>query len=431
MGVGIDLHGVRRTVLTAFPLAIAGALLSALSTHFALLITGQVLIGVGCAPAFLVCTVFIARHFPAARFASVSGLVLGIGGLGMLLTGTPLAWLVEARSWRMGFAVLAAASALAWLSILLWVREPAREAARPKESLLAALRQFGVLFAMPHTLGILLLGAVTYAAFISLRGLWLGPLLIERYGYSLVQSGNVALIVSVVSLFGPPLFGRLDRDGPARRRRIVACCAVYAALFATIGVFHAAWIDIGCAILIGLLSGFIVWEYADVRVAYPAALTGRAMAVFTMAMFLGVALMQWLTGWRPSRHCWWPAAPPSPGCPRRPARWRPDLDFEGALCLRPHQVHVLAVLADVAGDELAGGDDRHAPRPGVVEHMARDGRAHAPALEGGQHFGVGEHHRVREQVVFAVARELALDGRLVAMLFGMVGDGDRHDVRAM
>ena len=34
MGVGIDLHGVRRTVLTAFPLAIAGALLSALSTNF-------------------------------------------------------------------------------------------------------------------------------------------------------------------------------------------------------------------------------------------------------------------------------------------------------------------------------------------------------------------------------------------------------------
>jgi hypothetical protein len=48
--------------------------------------------------------------------------------------------------------------------------------------------------------------------------------------------------------------------------------------------------------LIGLVSGFIVWQYADVRVAYPVALTGRAMAVFTMAMFLGVALMQWLTG---------------------------------------------------------------------------------------------------------------------------------------
>ncbi|OUM02686.1 MFS transporter [Variovorax sp. JS1663] len=297
MGIGIDLHGVRRTVLTAFPLAIAGGVISALSTSFGLVIAGQVLIGIGCAPAFLVCTVFIARHFPATSFASVSGLVLGIGGVGMLVTGTPLAWLVDAYSWRTGFWALAAASALAWLSILAMVREPASEgAATPRESPIAALRRFGALFAMPHTLGIMVLGAVTYAAFISLRGLWLGPLLMERHGYSLVQSGNVALAVSVISLLGPPLFGRLDRGGPVRRRRILTCCGIYAALFAAIGLFHAAWIDVGCAIVIGLLSGFIVWQYADVRGAYPAALTGRAMAVFTMAMFLGVALMQWLTG---------------------------------------------------------------------------------------------------------------------------------------
>src|SRR4030095_4457787 len=68
MGIGIDLHGVRRTVLTAFPLAIFGAVLATLAPNFAVLIAGQMLIGVGCAPAFLACTVFIARHFPAARF---------------------------------------------------------------------------------------------------------------------------------------------------------------------------------------------------------------------------------------------------------------------------------------------------------------------------------------------------------------------------
>jgi hypothetical protein len=39
-----------------------------------------------------------------------------------------------------------------------------------------------------------------------------------------------------------------------------------------------------------------MWQYADVRRAYPEALTGRATAVFTMAMFLGIALMQWVTG---------------------------------------------------------------------------------------------------------------------------------------
>jgi predicted MFS family arabinose efflux permease len=240
--------------------------------------------------------VFIARHFPAARFATVSGLVLAIGGIGMLATGTPLAWLVQAFSWRAGFLVLAVASALAWLAIWHWVHEPASAVPKVNESVPEAIRQFGALLAMPHTPGIVLLGAVTYAAFISLRGLWLGPLMMERHGYSLVQSGNVALVVSVISLLGAPLFGRLDRDGPARRRWIVACALGYAGLFALIAFTHSAWLDVGGMVLIGVLSGFIVWQYADVRVAYPVTLTGRAMAVFTMAMFLGVALMQWGTG---------------------------------------------------------------------------------------------------------------------------------------
>ncbi|VWX58623.1 putative MFS family arabinose efflux permease [Burkholderiales bacterium 8X] len=296
MGIGIDLHGVRRTVLAVFPLAIAGALLSAWSSSFAWLVFGQVLIGVGCAPAFLVCTVFIARHFPTARFAFVSGMVLGVGGLGMLATGTPLAWLVQSESWRAGFVALALLSVLAWLVVFALVHEPAEAADRRTESVAELLRRFGAMFAMPHTLGILVLGAVTYAAFISLRGLWLGPLLIERHGFSLVQSGNVLLGISVISLCGPALFGRLDSEGPGRRRRIVAFALGYAILLAAVGFVSSAWVDVVGAALIGLVSGFIVLQYADVRSSYPPELTGRAMAVFTMAMFLGVALMQWLTG---------------------------------------------------------------------------------------------------------------------------------------
>ena len=58
---------------------------------------------------------------------------------------------------------------------------------------------------------------------------------------------------------------------------------------------HAAT-AVATTVVIGFLTGFIVWQYADVRTAYAEALTGRAMAVFTMAMFLGVAVVQWLTG---------------------------------------------------------------------------------------------------------------------------------------
>ena len=298
MGIGVDMHGVRRTVLAAFPLAIAGALLSAMAPGFGTLLLGQALIGIGCAPAFLVCTVFSARQFPPDRFASVSGLVLAIGGMGMLLTGTPLAWLVEAWSWRAGFLALALLSVLAWLAVLRWVREPAAGQAGSvrRETLAGALRGFAQLFTFPHTWGILALGAVSYASFVTLRGLWLGPMMVERHGMSLVEAGNVAVLVTVVALVGPPLFGRLDPGERTRRKWIVGYGLASAALFALAAFGLGLAGDLAVLVVLSLVLGFMVLQYADVRSAYPVTMTGRALSLFTMSMFLGVALVQWLTG---------------------------------------------------------------------------------------------------------------------------------------
>lgn len=301
MGIAIDFWGIRRTLLVAFPMAIAGAALSAVATGYSMLLLGQALIGVGCAPAFLVCTVFIARYFAPSRFAAVSGAAMGVGGLGMLFTGTPLAWLVEQSSWRWGFGVLAGLAALAWALIFWKVREPRAAHAdtathATPESLGQTVRGFGALFLLPHTVGILLLALMTYASMLSLRGLWLGPLLIDRHGYTLVASGHVATAMSLVSLFSPAFFGRMDPGPGTRRRWLIGFTVLMAALFAAMGVWQLAWLDVAGPLAVGVLSGYMVLQYADVRSSYPAAMTGRAMSVFTMALFLGVALMQWITG---------------------------------------------------------------------------------------------------------------------------------------
>jgi MFS family permease len=300
VGIGIDLHGVRRTVLTGFPLAIAGAVLSAVAPSYGMLVLGQALIGVGCAPAFLVCTVFIARHYAADRFAAISGVVLSLGGIGLLATGTPLAWLVEASSWRMGFWVLAGCSAAAWGLIAWKVREPGSRdstAGLPRESLGRAALTFVSLLRLPYTPGIVALSFVCYAAFISLRGLWLGPMLIERHGFSLVQSGNVALAVSAVSLISPALFGRFDPGDIRRRRWLLGWTLLAAAMFAALALVHDAMFDVALMLAVGMQSGYMVLQYSEVRAAYPARIVGRALALFTMSMFLGVAAMQGFTGW--------------------------------------------------------------------------------------------------------------------------------------
>ena len=305
MGVSIDMFGVRRTVLTAFPLAVAGAVLCAMAPNFHALLLGQALIGVGCAPAFLACTVFIARHFDASRFTAMSGLVMSLAGMGILFTGTPLALLIEASSWRVGYAVLGAFAVLSWLIIFWRVREPARAGDHAdranmepteRQSLRKAVRELLPLFAMPHTLGLLCFACVSYAAFITLRGLWLGPVLHDRHGLSLVASGNVALVMTVAGMISPTLFGRMDPGGVRRTRWMMGCAFAGALMFGAMAFTHSPLVDIGLPIIYGLLSGYSVLQYAYTKNAYPAAMTGRAMALMNMAMFLGVSLMQWTTG---------------------------------------------------------------------------------------------------------------------------------------
>ncbi|MEG0150645.1 MAG: MFS transporter [Comamonas sp.] len=297
MGIGMDIYGLRKTVLLTFPLTIAGAALSAMAPSYSWLMLGQLLIGVGCSPAFLASTMFIARHFPPEKFAYISGVALGLGGLGLLFTGTPLAWLVQHYGWRTGFGLLAVLCVLSWLLIFLRVHEPVVASdALPKPSFMEALKGFGSLLLLPHTWGIVLLGMVSYASFLTVRGLWLSPMLMDRYQFSLVSTGNVALAASVISLFAPSMFGRVDPGPTQRRTRIFNFALLMGGIFTALALVHHPVLTVLLLLLMSVLSGYGALLYADVRSSYPRETTGRALSIFTMAMFLGAALMQSLSG---------------------------------------------------------------------------------------------------------------------------------------
>jgi nitrate/nitrite transporter NarK len=104
------------------------------------------------------------------------------------------------------------------------------------------------------------------------------------------------LAASVAALIGPPLFGLLKVGDRARRLWIIGSTLAYAGLFAVLALSLPAAADVAAAILLGLLGGYFVLQYADVRTAYSQDVAGRAFAVFNTAVFLGVALMQWFTG---------------------------------------------------------------------------------------------------------------------------------------
>jgi len=102
--------------------------------------------------------------------------------------------------------------------------------------------------------------------------------------------------MTITGMISPALFGRMDPGAARRARWMMACASIGALMFGAMALTHSRAVDIGLPILYGLLSGYGVLQYAYARSAYPAAMTGRAMALLNMAMFLGVSLMQWTTG---------------------------------------------------------------------------------------------------------------------------------------
>ncbi len=297
VGVALDRFGPRRTACAVFPFAIAGCLLSAFAPSFAWLVVGQGLIGVGCAPAYISTLVFLVRRYPAHRFASLSGLTMSVGGIGMLATATPLAWVVQTFGWRYAFVILAVASLGATIACFVLVDERAEDIAA-QETIGEAIRGIAPILRMPQTAGILVLGACLYGAFLSVRTPWIVPLFENRYGFSLVEAGNMVLVFSIVMVASPLMFGRIDPGGRRRRYLMIAMSFVLAALIAALGVADkSGWIvDLALVIAIAGVSGFAMLEYPDLRSSFPAAIVGRAIALLNMAMFFGVAVVQSLAG---------------------------------------------------------------------------------------------------------------------------------------
>lgn len=300
VGIALDRFGPRRAVSALYGLACAGAVLSAAATSLAELLAGQILIGAGCSAALMGAMLFVSRWYAADRFAAISGTVVALGGLGMLMSSSPLAFIVEVSSWRAAYLVLALVSTAATVACAVLVADTPEGRRQPaaQTSIVAAILSLGQVLRQRQTPGILSLGLVSYAVVATLRGLWVGPYLAGRFGMGTVDVGNAVLGMSIAMIIGPLLFGRLDR-GTGKRRALIAAGAVLTAasiafLAARGGASFAA--DYAALLLFGCASSFFVLQFADARDAYAASLTGRALAMLNMAMFVGVAVMQWATG---------------------------------------------------------------------------------------------------------------------------------------
>ena len=300
VGVALDRWGVKPTALLLLTIAAGGAVLAANADGAAAMLAAQMILGIGCSGMLMCPITYAAKNMPAQRFGLWGGIVQAVGNTGMVISASPLAFLVEYSGWRAGFLACAGLAIFAALSVAFVVRETPPDAAT-RRSLGDDAREVIRLGFSRELRAPIVVAWTSFAIVLGVRGLWGGPWLMEERGLSRVEAGHVLLLCTVALIIGPLLAGILERRFQQHRGSILAAGHIGAVSAIALMVLGGAlgWPVAADAVLLalfGLLISTQVICFALVRAATPPERVGRALSAMNVAFFGGAAIMQAASG---------------------------------------------------------------------------------------------------------------------------------------
>ncbi len=297
IGVALDRHGVRPVALAMLVVAGLGAALAAIAQGPWSMLAAQVAMGIGCAGGLVMPMTLAGRRLPPERFGLWAALILALGNVGMLVSASPLAWLVEVSGWRAGFWAGVVWAAVLLPAIALLVREaPPRP--DPRRTPLSDARDVLSLLFSRKLRPVVVIAFASFSAIISIRGLWGGPWLMEVKGLSRVAAGNVLLLLTFALIAGPALAGVAERRTGNPRALMgwghIAAGLVLLTLVAAASAPVTA--DMALLVAFGLLIGGQPLAFSMARAKVRTEETGRALSAVNLSFFAGASVMQPLSG---------------------------------------------------------------------------------------------------------------------------------------
>ena len=292
VGAALDKIGPRRTAASLLLLGGGGgALLFSVATTPAHVTVAMALIGVGCSPVLMASYYIFATSYPPARFATLAALMLGVGTIGNLVASYPMALASAWIGWRMSLVGLAALSALTAVGLYVLIRDPERDAAAQKGSLLDLLKIRALWFIFPIMF-------VNYMAVAGIRGLWIGPYLSDIFTMSTGQIGTASLVMGLAMIFGTLAYGPADRLFKTRKwvvlgGNLVAALALFTLAMA---LSSAAWLSVLLMAAVGFFGASFPVIIAHARSFFPPHLTGRGVTLLNLFGIGGVGIMQFASG---------------------------------------------------------------------------------------------------------------------------------------
>jgi predicted MFS family arabinose efflux permease len=299
LGVLLDRFGARACLTIGAAITVVGCLAFAWAASPLAAMVGRALLGVGTAGSLVASLAVYAGRFPPARFATLTGLHVGLGTLGTLMATAPLAYGAATIGWRQSFLLVGAFTLVIGSVVFAVLRGGVQSAHSRAETLresvigmLAVMRapSVGRLFAM-HLIG--------YSSFGLIAGLWGGPYLAHIYGYGLEERGAFLLIPVVSQILGSMLWGPTDRLCGSYKIPVLTGALLTAGSLAWL-----AFVGKPTPLVLGLwfaIFGFVA-AYFPVLIAHGKSVfaphqVGRGLTLLNIGSMGGVFLAQAISGY--------------------------------------------------------------------------------------------------------------------------------------
>lgn len=310
VGLLADSLGPRKTVTTFLLIACFGAILFGLSPNITVAIFARVLVGLGVAALFVPTMKILAEWFRVKEFATMTGILMAVGGIGWLSAATPLALLTTWLGWRMAFVLIGVITLV--IAVLTWafVRNRPEEMGWPRitETTEAAqagvglLEGIGIVLSRRHFWPLAFWFFFSYGTVIGFGGLWGGPYLMEIYGLSKPQAGNILMMIAVGMILGSPLLGWLsDKVFSARKPVMVGGAFIYFLSWLPLAL-RPGGLSVALLYLLSFLIGvfgsaIVIVAFTANKELFPKEIAGTSTGLVNIFPFAGGAVFPPVMGY--------------------------------------------------------------------------------------------------------------------------------------
>jgi sugar phosphate permease len=309
-GLLSDSWGPRRSITLFFAVALVGSLVLGCAPSVFWAIVGRALVGLGVSMLFVPTMKVLAEWFRIREFATMTGILMAMGGIGTMTAATPLAILSTWIGWRSSFVVVGIATGI--LAILVWliVRdrpsdlgwETLAESSRPGAQTIGLMEGLKRVLSSPRFWPIAVWFFFDCAVFFSFGGLWGGPYLMHVYGLTKSKAGHILSMLAVGMIVGSPLLSLLS-NRVFRARKPVIVLSSFAVFFLTVLLgFYTDDLSIVALYLVCLgfgvfSSAVVVVGFTTTKELFPVQIAGTSTGLVNIFPFAGGAVFQPLLGY--------------------------------------------------------------------------------------------------------------------------------------